>query len=113
MSLTDGQPQKLVENGTVSSFDVGPKGLVYAMDSLTSPNELYAIDAAGGQARQLTQVSSAQLADVEMGDYEQFSFIGANDETVYGYVVKPAGFEKQKRYPVAFRVTFLAEIGRR
>ena len=99
-----GQPEKLIKQGYVSSFDVGPKGLVYAMDNLKSPSELYAVDSAGGPARQLTHVSAAQLVDVEMGDYEQFSFTGANDETVYGYVVKPVGFEKRKRYPVAFLI---------
>jgi dipeptidyl aminopeptidase/acylaminoacyl peptidase len=39
-----------------------------------------------------------------MGDFEQFSFQGANEETVYGYVMKPAGFEPGKRYPVAFLI---------
>ncbi len=35
---------------------------------------------------------------------EQFSFRGWNDETVHGYVMKPAGFEPGKRYPIAFLV---------
>jgi dipeptidyl aminopeptidase/acylaminoacyl peptidase len=39
-----------------------------------------------------------------MSDFEQFSFKGWNDETVYGYVVKPHGFEPGKRYPIAFVV---------
>jgi dipeptidyl aminopeptidase/acylaminoacyl peptidase len=39
-----------------------------------------------------------------MGDAEQFSFKGFNDETVHGYVVKPANFEAGKKYPVAFLI---------
>ena len=39
-----------------------------------------------------------------MGEYEQFSFKGWNDETVYGYAVKPAGFEPGRKYPVAFLI---------
>ena len=35
---------------------------------------------------------------------EHFSFKGWNDETVYGYVVKPYGFEPGKRFPIAFVV---------
>jgi dipeptidyl aminopeptidase/acylaminoacyl peptidase len=39
-----------------------------------------------------------------MGDFEQFSFTGANQEKVYGYVVKPVGYEKGKEYPIAFLI---------
>jgi dipeptidyl aminopeptidase/acylaminoacyl peptidase len=39
-----------------------------------------------------------------MSEFEQFSFKGWNDETVYGYVVKPYGFEPGRRFPVAFVV---------
>jgi dipeptidyl aminopeptidase/acylaminoacyl peptidase len=39
-----------------------------------------------------------------MGDYEQFSFAGANGATVYGYVMKPAAYQDGERYPVAFLV---------
>ena len=39
-----------------------------------------------------------------MGESEQFSFKGANGDTVYGWIVKPAGFEPGKKYPVAFLI---------
>ncbi len=39
-----------------------------------------------------------------MGEFEQFSFTGANQEKVYGYVMQPAEFEKGKKYPVAFLI---------
>ncbi len=42
--------------------------------------------------------------DVAFGKYEQFSFIGWNDETVHGYVVKPWNYEAGKKYPVAFLI---------
>ena len=37
-----------------------------------------------------------------MSEYEQFSFKGWNDETVYGYVMKPYGFTAGAKFPVAF-----------
>jgi len=37
-----------------------------------------------------------------MGAAEQFSFAGANGETVYGYLVKPIDFDASKKYPIAF-----------
>jgi dipeptidyl aminopeptidase/acylaminoacyl peptidase len=39
-----------------------------------------------------------------MAPYEQFSFQGWNDETVYGYVMKPHGFQEGQQYPIAFIV---------
>jgi dipeptidyl aminopeptidase/acylaminoacyl peptidase len=74
------------------------------MDSLVSPAEIYALDTGSAQARQLTRFSEPQLQDVEMGAFEQFSFTGAGQEKVYGYVVKPAGFEAGRKYPVAFLI---------
>jgi len=44
------------------------------------------------------------LAGRRLSEFEQFSFKGWNDETVYGYVMKPFGFESGKRYPIAFLV---------
>ncbi len=39
-----------------------------------------------------------------MGAAEQFTFAGANGETVYAYVVKPVDFDANKKYPIAFFV---------
>lgn len=96
--------QELVGLGNVSSFGSGPLGTVYALDNLKSPTELYALDKGHTQPRQLTHFSSPQLQSVEMGDFEQFSFTGANQEKVFGYVVKPVGYEEGKKYPVAFLI---------
>lgn len=52
-------------------------------------------------ARNLTGINPV-LKERAFGQYEQFSFRGWNDETVYGYVMKPANYEEGKTYPVAF-----------
>src|SRR5438105_15681823 len=46
-----------------------------------------------------------------MSEFEQFTCKGWNDETVYGYVVKPYGFEPAKRYPIAFVVHGGPQVG--
>lgn len=104
IDIGSGERQERVNLGNVSSFDAGPLGAVYAMDNLQSPTELYALEEGSAEPRQLTHVSAPQLQDVEMGDFEQFSFTGANQQRVFGYVVKPAGFEEGRTYPVAFLV---------
>ena len=104
LPLDGGAPRRVVESGTVTAFEVHDRGVVFARDSLASPSELFWLPAGADQARQVTDFSGPQLADVELGAYEQFSFEGAGGDTVYGYVVKPAGFERGETYPVAFLI---------
>jgi len=104
INIASGEPRKLLALGNVSSFDTGSRSVVFAKDDLKTPSEIFALDAGQADARQLTRFSTPQLQDVEMGDYEQFSFTGAGQKTVYGYVVKPAGFKKGEQYPVAFLI---------
>jgi len=102
--LDGAEPVKLVDGGTVGGVDATGDDIVYAMSSLTSPSELYVLDTDTRNSRKITDVSSRTLAGVEMGEYEQFSFEGAEGDTVHGFVVKPAGFEEGESYPVAFLI---------
>jgi dipeptidyl aminopeptidase/acylaminoacyl peptidase len=52
--------------------------------------------------RDLPHINSQALADTQLGEPEQFTFTGARDETVYAYLMKPANFDPQKKYPLAF-----------
>jgi dipeptidyl aminopeptidase/acylaminoacyl peptidase len=104
IDVGDSKIVKMVRNGNVSAIDNGPQGVVFAKDDLKSPSEIYVIANDGARARQLTHFSARQLKNVEMGNYEQFSFTGADGATVYGYVVRPAGFKEGKKYPIAFLI---------
>ena len=104
IDLDSGAMVKLVAEGSVSAVDTSPEGVVFARNDLKSPTELYVLASGDSEPRQLTDFSGPQLDGVAMGDYEQFSFSGANNETVYGWVVKPAGFKKGRKYPIAFLI---------
>ncbi len=95
--------ERLTGEGTVAEFAVGGPRVVYGLQSLGSPAQLFVLEGRGG-ARQLTRAGEAQLAGVTMGRYEQFSFAGANGQTVYGYVMQPWKLEAGRKYPVAFIV---------
>jgi dipeptidyl aminopeptidase/acylaminoacyl peptidase len=68
----------------VSGFDVVRDTIVMAQASLTSGAQLYKFKLGGtaDKAQQLTQLNAQALADVKFGEYEQFSFTGANGDTV-------------------------------
>ena len=104
VDVEDGSVTKLAEGGHVRSPQPAAERVVFAMDSLQGPVDLYSIAMDGTDRRQLTEVNAERMAGLEMGDFEQFSFAGWHDETVYGYAVRPAGYEEGKKYPLAFIV---------
>jgi len=103
IAIKSGKITPVTGDGHVSAFDVGPGGLVYAMDTLKGPAQLYATAGKGSPVK-LTDLNAERLKTVAWGEPEQFSFKGWNDETVHGFVVKPANFDPAKRYPVAFLI---------
>ena len=104
IDITSGKASKLTGPGNVAGFSVGKNGIVFARDTLKSPDDLFAIGADGGKETQLTHLNAQRLADARMGEVEWYSFKGANGDEVHGYVVKPADFDKSKKYPVAFLI---------
>ncbi len=91
--------------GTVSSFVVAGPTLAFTRATLQSGDQVF-VTSPDGKApqRAITPSAGEMLPDVKFGEYEQFKFIGWNDETVHGYVVKPWNYEEGKKYPVAFLI---------
>ena len=104
INASTGRAIALHNKGTVSEFAVGEKGIVFSAHTITRPADFHRIAHGGVQSEQITQVNKDKLANVAMGDYEQFSFKGWNGEDVYGYLIKPANFNPAKKYPVAYLI---------
>jgi dipeptidyl aminopeptidase/acylaminoacyl peptidase len=104
IDVATGKVTKLVAKGHV--HDPRPAGdrIVYGLDTLTSPVELFTMGRDGSGPTQLTHVNQEALAGVGMGESEQFSFKGANGDTVWGWITKPVGFQPGKKYPLAFLI---------
>ncbi len=103
VDVQTGKSDMIVDQGTVGAFAPAGEGIVFERDTLKSPVEIYSI-APGGGERAVTEINKTQIAAARQGDYEQFTFKGWNDETVYCYVVKPVDFDPAKKYPVAFLI---------
>jgi dipeptidyl aminopeptidase/acylaminoacyl peptidase len=99
-----GRAAAITGDGEVEAFGVGPRQVVYTHSSLGSPPDLYTVGLAGGAEQRLTHLNQATLAHRKLSDYEQFNFPGWNGENVFGYLVKPADFKRDKKYPVALVV---------
>ncbi len=99
-----GAVEKVLDGGHVRSPGIAGDRFIYGLDHLQSPVELYSAAIDGSDRKQITQINANRLAEIAMGEYEQFSFAGWNDETVYGYLIRPADFDPSRRYPLAFLI---------
>lgn len=104
IDVASGTVAKRVAEGTVRTPRVAGDRLVFGLDTLRAPVELFTVRADGTDLRQITHFNQARVAAAALGTPEQFSFRGAGDQTVYGWAVKPVGYVEGKRYPLAFLI---------
>jgi dipeptidyl aminopeptidase/acylaminoacyl peptidase len=104
IDIASGKARQIAGAGSIHEYSLAGETLLFARTSLKAPADLFRVAAKGGNAVQLTHQNAEKLAGVATGDFEAFNFKGANNDSVQGYLVKPAGFEKGKKYPVAFLV---------
>ncbi len=102
IDVASGEVTRVLAGGQVRSPALAGDRLIFGLDHLQSPVELYSAALDGGDRRRLTDVNGERLAEIRFGDFEQFSFAGWSDEAVYGYLVKPVDLDPAKRYPLAF-----------
>jgi len=102
VAVADGKVTNLVDKGTNDEARVAGNRIVFVRDGLKNPAELYSMALDGSDLRAITHFNDARVAAVGWGDFEQFTFKGAKGDTVYAYLVKPAGWTaKSRKVPVA------------
>jgi dipeptidyl aminopeptidase/acylaminoacyl peptidase len=104
IDVASGKVRTIVGKGHVVAPQADRDRIVYLLDSMTGPAEIFSVRTDGEDVKRLTGINDGRLASVRLGVPEQFSFKGANGDTVYGWIVKPADFDPAKKYPVAFLI---------
>ncbi|MHA3794965.1 alpha/beta hydrolase family protein [Sphingomonas sp. YL-JM2C] len=106
VDVATGKPTRLTGEGTAAGVLATPRGYVYTLNSLTAPSDFYAGTGvkAGGKPTRLTWVNKDKLAGIDMPGVEHVGFKGANGDTVWAYVMKPAGLAEGAKAPMAFLV---------
>jgi len=77
---------------------------VFLQDTLSAPAELWSCAKDGSDVKRITNLNAERIASAKMGEYEPFTFVGWNGETVHAWLVKPVGFDAAKKWPVAFLI---------
>ncbi|WP_448664429.1 prolyl oligopeptidase family serine peptidase [Sphingomonas sp. CJ20] len=97
-----GKVRRLTQQGVVSAVVPTRTGVVFAMNSLTAPDDFYRLN--GKKAERLTSVNAEKLAGVDLPKVDRFQFTGANGDSVWGYAVRPASLAAGAKAPIAFIV---------
>ncbi|WP_369930557.1 prolyl oligopeptidase family serine peptidase [Xanthomonas sp. NCPPB 2632] len=102
IDVATGKATMLVTDGAVGGFALSAKKILLTRDDLKRPADLYTADLRGKGLKQVSHFNAKRIKSAQTGDFEFYTFKGANGDTVQGYVVKPVGYKKGKTYPVAF-----------
>jgi dipeptidyl aminopeptidase/acylaminoacyl peptidase len=95
------------------SFSRSSDRVFFSKMTISAPNEIWVMwchsflgtfPASEGEAKPVTHMNDALLAQIDMQPLEPFTFKGANDEEVQGFMVKPPGFDPNKKYPLKFLI---------
>ncbi|HMC24679.1 MAG TPA: S9 family peptidase [Candidatus Udaeobacter sp.] len=79
--------------------------LYFTRMSIQAPNEIWRLDLSTGHDANptaVTHMNDALLSQIDMQPLESFTFKGANNDDVQGFLIKPPGFDPNKRYPLKF-----------
>ena len=100
IDLPSGRRTPVASDGVNTNPQVGPDGttLVYLHQSNTQPAEVWS-----GQ-RAFTHVNDAAVAGLDLHPLESFGFRGALGDSVFGWILKPPGFDPHRRYPVIYLI---------
>ena len=102
VDVASGKVTQLVGDGAVDAFSIAGKHMLISRNDLKRPADLYTLSTEGHELKQVTHFNAARLKNAKMGDVQFFTFKGWNNESVQGYVVKPVGYKRGQKYPVAF-----------
>jgi len=92
--------KKIYSQGTVHDVAVSRDGktLFFQQSTLRRPADLYSFTR-DGQARRLTSENDSLLSQLAMGETSSMTWLGADDASVQGWLIKPPNFDASKTYP--------------
>lgn len=90
------------EEGSVDSFSIQKGHVLYIGMKNTSLQELYTLEDNGSKA--LTTFNDWVKEELLLSIPEKLSYALEDGETIDGFVLKPIGYEKGKKYPVLLEI---------
>jgi dipeptidyl aminopeptidase/acylaminoacyl peptidase len=86
------------------AYDADRKLVAYVSTDLTHPTELYVARTDGTGERRLTSFNDSLNARIAWADAERFTYQSVGGLEVEGWLMKPAGYEPGRKYPLVLYV---------
>ena len=105
-NLETGENTLLIKDGTNSSMKLSPDGntIYFLRHRTTLPTEIFSMDTNGNNLRQITNINSDLVSNIEFGEFDTFWSPGANKAKIQSIIVKPPFFNPNKKYPLIFLI---------
>ncbi|MBV9773559.1 MAG: S9 family peptidase, partial [Gemmatimonadetes bacterium] len=95
-------PERVVSGPRgVTDFAVGGSTVAWAQMEPRHPSDVYAARRDGKGERRLTTLNDSLLAQVYVGDYEEFWYPSFDGRKVQGWFIRPFGYQAGSRPPLA------------
>lgn len=106
VNISDLKIEEVIAKKNLGGFSVSPDGktIYYSYRLNHLPAEVYSLDLASGKETQITFYNKYLLAEVDFRPVEHHWVTGANGKKVHTMIVKPHGFDPNKKYPVVVNV---------
>lgn len=106
IAVPSGRPTRLIAGGTNSAVQVAAAGdlIAFLHSTATEPAEVWVANLDGKGARPVTRVHATRLEGLDLRPLEPFGFIGARGDSVFGWLMKPPGFDPARRYPLIYLI---------
>ena len=108
MIAVTGGASRAVASGRSSLDDIqlsaDGKTMIYTEQSASRPVEIFRASSTGGTSVALTHLNDDLLAKYQLTPAEEFWTEGAEQAQVHSFLVKPPGFQADKKYPVLFLI---------
>lgn len=101
-----GSRQILTGKSHIDDVQFTPDGgaMIFSEHSGSKPMEIYKAANTGGDPIELSRINASVLEQYQLTPMEDFTVEGAERAKVQSFVVKPPGFDKEKKYPVLFLI---------
>ncbi|MFQ5869127.1 MAG: prolyl oligopeptidase family serine peptidase [Candidatus Zixiibacteriota bacterium] len=106
ITIKNGKISSLVNDVVCWDVAVSPKGktILYLKSNSVQPYEIYAFDLKYKKEKRLTYLSKELFSHLELSPAEDFWFIGANGDSIHGFLTKPPNFSRREKYPLVLLI---------
>jgi dipeptidyl aminopeptidase/acylaminoacyl peptidase len=96
---------RAVRNADINEHSGNLAGkMVYTVNDFKHLDDLYVAELSGRNERQLTHLNQALWAKLQLQDVERITYKSADGWDVDGFLVKPLGWEAEKKYPMILSI---------